>query len=222
MMVDALNYGTLTTKTIAMLRYEVSLTDMKLHSVWVWYPPDYRVTLSLMLASPAAAHFVCETIRSMCPEVWTLNREHYMDMDSCIDHQINTPTHDRHNVWLGRSRACRNLHVVFASTNPRHCAHLSTVPMEDPNGAFKCQDEEDGGPSYTPAHYFFSEAEFEFAKQFGRQYGLYSGEAGGVVPVYDVASAFDPITTSTNANDAFGWRINVHSQILMILLWLPW
>ena len=35
MMVDTLNYDAFTTETIAMLPYEVSLTDMKFHSVWV-------------------------------------------------------------------------------------------------------------------------------------------------------------------------------------------
>ena len=166
-----------------------------------------------MLASPAAAHCVYVTIRTMCPEVWTLNGEHYTDMSSCIDHRTNNPTHDQNNVWFRRSRACRNLHVVFVNTNPRHCAHLSREPMADPNGAFKCQDEKVGGPSYYPAHY---------CSAVGHQYGLYTGEAGGTVPLHDVVSAFDPITNTTNANDAFGWRTNVYSKVLMLLLWLAW
>jgi len=220
MMVDAFNYGTFTTKTTAMVRYEVSLTDQKIHGSWVYYPPDYMEVLSLMMATPEAAQFVCETIWKKCPEVWDFNSQYYTDLSSCIDHQISTSMYDQNGVWIGRSRSCRNVHVAFASTNSQHCAHLSTVPMADPNGAFKCQDEVDGGPSYHPVHELFSDAELEFAKQFGRQYGLYTGDIGGVVPVYDVASAFVPIANSTDANGAFGLCINVYSKAFVLLLWL--
>jgi len=222
MAVDAFNLGTFTVKTMIMVRHEFSLTDMNTHGMWVWYPPDTLLLASTSFSSVAAAQYTCDIIRSVCPEVWALNSAHYNDTDSCIDHQGNTSIVDQHGVWIGRSRACRNLHVVFASQNPHHCAHLSTVPMADPNGAFKCQDEADGGPTYLPAHYFFSDAEIEFGKQFGRQYGLYSGEVGGYEPVYDVASAFDPITTFTNANEAyaneaFRWSINVYILLAMLL-----
>ena len=209
-------------KTMAMLRYEVSLIDMMVHGVKAWFPPEAIMAVGLLRSSPAAAQYTCEVIRSSCPQVWTLNSEHYSDMSGCIEHQINTPILDKHHAWLGRSRACRILHVGFASKNPKHCAHVSTVPMADPTGAIKCQDAEDGGPMYYPPRHYFSDAELEFAKQVGRKYGLYSGEVEGVLPIDDVTSAFDANISSTHTNQALPGRISVYIILATVLLWTNW
>ena len=218
MAVDALNIDTFTRKTIAMIRTEFSMTDNKIHGTWLWYPADAVLAAALMLTSSATAQYTCEVIRSKCAEVWAFNDDSYTDMESCIAHQVNIPATDKDNVGLGRSRACHQIHVIFAAENPRHCAHLSTMPMADTNGAFKCQDEEDGGPTYYPPNHYFSDEEIEFAKQFGRQYGLFTGDVGGYMPVDDVSAAFDPITTSTNTDLALPLHISPYIPLAMILL----
>ena len=106
---------------------------------------------------------------------------------------------------------------MLAVDDSKHCAHVSTVPLADSNGAFKCQDEEDGGPTYDPARTYFSDAEIEFAKQCGRQYGLFLDNVGGIAPVEDIQSAFDTETAYENVDGAHSCRVIVRVLVAVLI-----
>jgi len=209
MVADAFNYGTFTVKLLRLMRYEYSMTDNKLHGTWLWFEDDAVAPLGPMAAaSLTTLQYLCNLIRTKCPEVWALNNESYTDEEGCVTHQANTPIYDKNEVFIGRSGSCRIFHMGFASNNPRHCAHLSTIPLADPNGAVKCQDEEYAGPQYYPPSNFFSDEEVEFAKHFGRRYGLFTGNVGGAMPVFNMATAFDPIVTTEITSKAVSLSIS--------------
>ena len=191
-------------KTILMARFEFSLTDLHFHHMQAWLPMGFLETFGRGLHNEDVGRFICDDImQQRCPDVWAGNSERFTDVRSCMDHFLDSSLTDTRGGMIGNSAGCRMLHAAFARDNPNHCAHVSFAPMADPNSKIKCQDEEHGGPRFRGTEYW-NDDEIEFAKQFGRRYGLFSAGVGGFAPVddSDIASALEPVTIGNEANDA--------------------
>lgn len=61
--------------------------------------------------------------------------------DDCLGELAAQPIAETSYLRVdGDSQGCRALHAAFAETNPdNHCAHVSLLPFEDPQGRIKCQ-----------------------------------------------------------------------------------
>lgn len=70
--------------------------------------------------------------------------------------------------FSGPSQGCRWLHSVFVKENKDHCAHISSISLEDPNGKIKCQTTDLVKPESI-----FSSAELNFFKETSiNEFGL--------------------------------------------------
>jgi hypothetical protein len=86
----------------------------------------------------SARDFVCSTMEESCPSVWASNG--LTSQQNCLDTLDALPIVQDGAYIDGNSQSCRVLHAVFASTNDKHCAHISFVPETDHEGAIKCQE----------------------------------------------------------------------------------
>lgn len=96
---------------------------------------------------------ICQTMQDKCPRIWTLNG--YADtvsdptsgMEQCMGDLRSLPIMHAEQTsagglnGTGRSQSCRTIHSILAGINEDHCAHISFLPAEDPNGHIKCQEE---------------------------------------------------------------------------------
>ena len=65
------------------------------------------------------------------------------DMDRCLRRYNRLPSYDEIDgaaYFDGDSKGCRNLHAIFAATNPFHCPHVSFAPDKDDKGVIKCHE----------------------------------------------------------------------------------
>lgn len=90
--------------------------------------------------TPAVAELICDILTgSTCQEaLGTDNPEPGLKPRKCANRLARLPLADEGGYVDGNTFGCRTLHSVFAQTNSNHCAHLSLIPTEDPNGKIKC------------------------------------------------------------------------------------
>jgi len=85
------------------------------------------------LANPEVLSFICGVMSDSCG----------FDVDTngpCQARLGDLPIFTDGDKVDGNSIGCRSLHAVFAAENPKHCAHISFEPMEDPLCRIKCQE----------------------------------------------------------------------------------
>lgn len=135
--------------TMATVTYVPS--SHKIASIALYYERPFMQFVFDSIRTRESAHFICDTLRDTCPSagVDTWNHNNLTSYDDCIDRFERLPAFDdgpdlaasasMGGGFDGNSASCRLLHSFLASLNTDHCAHLSFVPMADPDGKIKCQ-----------------------------------------------------------------------------------
>jgi len=99
--------------------------------------------IAKVLDPSLVGELVCQTMEDFCPAVFDENG--FSTIDDCTAAMamlpMTTPSVTEGMATLdGNSLGCRHLHAMLARTSPEvHCNHLSVSPIEDINGATKCQ-----------------------------------------------------------------------------------
>lgn len=114
----------------------------KVAHIYVYFDVPYLEWIfEEQLSDRQVSNWLCGVMEEDCPMVWA-NDATLTSRDACVKKFEALPVLDdgdqRH--FDGNVRGCRVLHGVFASKNEHHCAHISFVPMEDPDGIIKCQE----------------------------------------------------------------------------------
>jgi len=139
----------------------------KIKSARIYYPEGFMGEYADKFATDEMAEFLCDTMRTKCPDVWEHN---ILSQSKCKRKIRKLPTVDRKtskaaksrmkakdgkakaknvfdngltNGWKANSLACRVLHTQFlVKGNANHCPHISFKPMEDVNGNIKCHTDD--------------------------------------------------------------------------------
>ena len=109
--------------------------------------------------------YICSVIEGPCRDYNLIDNSSSLSCESQLA-SLNATTFSFRAD--GRSQACRALHSVFASTNSKHCPHISFLPMEDNNGKVKCQP---GGTLMQPED-LFTKNDFEIYAQWAIEKGF--------------------------------------------------
>mmetsp|Transcript_2692 Transcript_2692/g.8450 ORF Transcript_2692/g.8450 Transcript_2692/m.8450 type:complete len:588 (-) Transcript_2692:183-1946(-) len=99
----------------------------------------YRWVFVEQLNNARVWNWLCSVMEDDCPDMWA-NDASLTSRETCVAKLEALPVvQGEQRRFDGNSSGCRVLHGVFAAENPFHCAHLSFLPMEDPDGNIKCQ-----------------------------------------------------------------------------------
>ena len=108
--------------------------------------PDFINHVPSIMRSHSMMQFVCSTMQSTCPEIWSLNG--LQTQAECVERLNQLPTFDHGSKYdatqggglSGYSLGCRVIHSVLLSNgNTAHCPHISFVAKPDSKGHIKCQ-----------------------------------------------------------------------------------
>jgi hypothetical protein len=121
-----------------MLKISLDLNDNKVSSLNAYYTDFFLAMFFANLSSTTSTSLTfCVFGVFGCTEVHELNGS--PTLEECIASlEALHATSDGPYVD-GDSFSCRNLHSGFALNNPKHCPHISFIPLEDENGLIKCQ-----------------------------------------------------------------------------------
>jgi len=110
-----------------------------IHRMNLFYSPAVLHTLFAdALKGDGVRDFICETIlQEKCPLIW---EENDLDVESCKLRYDALPSTDEGGYLDEKTTGCRILHSAFAEINPKHCAHMSFIPMKDYKGRTWCQE----------------------------------------------------------------------------------
>jgi len=123
----------------------------------IFFPQAYFKSLSEDFLDGAIAERVCNIMEEKCVDTWDQNG--FEDQSECKA-SVDALPFTEAGYFNGHSQSCRWLHSVFAEENENHCAHISTIPLEDPNGKIKCQESQ-----FTRPDTLFSSAELSFFEE---------------------------------------------------------
>uniref|UniRef100_A0A7R9Z3G6 SnoaL-like domain-containing protein n=1 Tax=Pseudictyota dubia TaxID=2749911 RepID=A0A7R9Z3G6_9STRA len=136
-----------------------------------FYPKTFWKIVAELFDTKAFKKLLCKTMRKSCRSVW--NGNDYCPRDCKADLRAMPPTDKYANPrketfdWRGTSIGCRQLHLAFVvDGNPKHCAHISGIPMRDSDGVIKCQD----GNSQVLPEDLFSTEELSLAYGIGQNF----------------------------------------------------
>lgn len=173
-----------------MLKMYYSIPNHKIEKNYVYYTPEALSAFWNLLATDGVNEFICNILTNPdggCQDVNKLNGD--MSKEECMAELDKLPIMEGEDAYAdGNTRACRVVHAVFAERNPFHCAHISLVPVEDPNGKIKCQ--ESAGLKPTD---MFTEDEILAFQQFCTEQGPLGS---GACIVYD-----EPIEEEINEEE---------------------
>jgi hypothetical protein len=125
----------------AMARLVYSTTENYINKTHIYFTPQFvGFFFGEILDTDRTRNFVCNVMGTKYPEFDApyLYKDGNFEHKECVKRLEKLPILTEGRVD-GFDQGCRALHAVFASTNDKHCAHLSFEPMEDPNGDIKCQ-----------------------------------------------------------------------------------
>ena len=123
----------------------------KINSIFLFYEDNFLQYFFDMVHTRKTAEYVCDMLQHTCPDagVDTWKHNELQSKEDCVARyeKLNTfddgpkiaNSKDLGGGFDGNSASCRALHSVLTSISTDHCAHLSFVPMADPNGNVKCQ-----------------------------------------------------------------------------------
>jgi len=117
----------------------------------VYFPDAYLAELfGVGFVTDAMRQNICKIMRDSCAPIWEMNFEEAdRTIPNCVQEMAKldpaqTATFNAVNLegYIdGNTSGCRTLHAAFAEKNPFHCPHISFMPVADPAGGIKCQDE---------------------------------------------------------------------------------
>ena len=123
----------------------------KINAIYLFYEDNFMQYFFDMVHTRKTAQYVCDMLQHTCPDagvdIWKHNKlkskedcvARYEKLNTFDDGPKIADSKDLGGGFDGNSASCRALHSVLASISTDHCAHLSFVPMADPNGNVKCQ-----------------------------------------------------------------------------------
>jgi len=142
----------------------------------LFYPEKFLEKLfNNIIGGNAVTNYICDTVlRDNCQDVYKANG---LNETTCKQKYNNLPPVDAYGYLDDYAKGCRILHSAFAAINPKHCPHMSFIPIKDDHDELWCQ--KSGG---TKAEDLFSEDELTNIKDFA------------------IKSGFDPETLSTSCD----------------------
>lgn len=123
-----------------MANFHYSIPNNNLAKIDVYYTTAFlEFFFATALNTDKTRGFVCDIMETTgCQDIYQLNGN--QTKEECIESLNNLTVADGELLYIdGKSQGCRNLHAVFAGTNPSHCPHISFEPTPDQNGKIKCQ-----------------------------------------------------------------------------------
>lgn len=132
---------------------------------------------TILRTTQQAAQFICGVLATQCRDVFDLNA--LASVQDCEKRMKALPVLSPGSYFDGYDFGCRALHAVFAAKNPTHCAHISFIPLEDPNGDIKCQVSK-----RTSSSDFFTDSDLAFAANLSALAGI-DYEKGFSIPCED-------------------------------------
>jgi len=150
------------------LSYTVADTQgngFQINRVDLFYSQPFLHTLfAHALKGDGMADYICDDVMKVnCSTIWAVNN---LDSESCKMRYEALPDTNEEGYLDDKSKGCRILHSAFAEINPKHCPHLSFIPMEDYGGRLWCQ--ESGG---VKAEELFSVEELGIIKKVANDQG---------------------------------------------------
>lgn len=122
----------------AMTKETYSAERNKVTKVFLYYKPHWIEFLFLnILGGPRILNYICRTLRNSCKTVHKYDGS--PSISQCVRMLRRLPSFTSSKHFDGPDLSCRALHAAYARTNPVHCAHISFLPLKDPNGQMKCQ-----------------------------------------------------------------------------------
>lgn len=157
--------------TVGLFGFGFNIKKMSL-----FYPEKFLGMLfNNIIGGNTVTNYICDTVlRDNCQDVYKANG---LNETTCKQKYNNLPPVDAYGYLDDYAKGCRILHSAFAAINPKHCPHMSFIPIMDYHDELWCQ--KSGG---TKAEDLFSEDELTNINDFA------------------IKSGFDPETLSTSCD----------------------
>ena len=149
--------NTATTRSALLKLYfePTSFNTIAISKIYGYYEEGYLEEFTgVVTNTDQTRDFICTAMRDNCASIWELNG--LSTIDECSDKLLALPAAEEKADMSGNTQACRMLHAAFASTNPKHCPHISFLPVEDESGKLKCQES-----AFRPVEEMFDEDDMD-------------------------------------------------------------
>jgi len=121
-----------------MTKVKFNAIHKKVETFDLHYSSDFlKYYVEEVLSSYRTKQFICDTLSQNCSDIHKINESPTREV--CIENLRKLPTLTNGSYIDGLSLGCRVIHSQFARNNPKHCPHISFIPVKDDFGDIKCQ-----------------------------------------------------------------------------------
>lgn len=134
--------------TVVLFGFGFNIKKMSL-----FYPEKFLgIFFNNIIGGNAVTNYICDTV--LCDKCQDVYKANGLNETNCKQKYNNLPPVDAYGYLDDYAKGYRIFHSVFVAINPKHCPHMSFIPIKDYHDEFWCQ--KSGG---TKAEDLFSEDE---------------------------------------------------------------